>query len=92
MLPAGWNFNTAGIDTVITNRNALIGTVVDLFDAKIQPAPPEVAQAAKAYVAAQRLQMQALTDRSYVPADGAAVDAALQRLDQVCGLRGATAG
>ena len=52
--------------------------------------PADVAAAAREYVAARRGQMQALTDRTYVPADGASVDLALDRLNQLCGIK--TAG
>jgi len=39
-------------------------------------------------VAARRTQMQALTNRTYVPADGAAVNTALGNLDRLCGTAG----
>lgn len=87
-LPDGWNWNTPNITTLIKNQNTPVGTALDLFEPKIEPRPADLAQAAQAYVAAKREQMAALADRSYVPADGQKVDAALDRLNQLCGIPG----
>jgi hypothetical protein len=87
-LPDGWTFTTPNIDTAIKNQNAPVGVALDLFEPKIKAEPADVAQAARDYVAARRQQMQSLSDRSYVPADGAAVDTALARLNQLCGIPG----
>ena len=47
-----------------------------------------MAQAANAYVAARRQQMQALSDRTYTPKVGETVDAALENLNQLCDIPG----
>ena len=86
-LPEGWNWNTPDIDTYVKNQNAPVGKALDLFEPKIAPTPADVAQAAQAYVAARRTQMQSLADRSYRPADGTAVDVALGNLNRLCGIR-----
>ena len=85
-LPDGWNWGTPNIDTAIKVQNAPVRIALDLFEPKIAPEPADVAQAAKEYVAVRRNQMKLLTDRTYVPADGAAVDAALARLNALCGI------
>jgi hypothetical protein len=89
-LPTGWNFNTPNIDNDIRIQNAPVGRALDLFEPEIAAEPADVAGAAREYVAARRGQMLALADRTYVPADGAAVDLALDRLNQLCGIK--TAG
>ena len=89
-LPTGWNFNTPNIDNDIRIQNAPVGRALDLFESEIAAEPADVAGAAREYVAARRGQMLALADRTYVPADGAAVDLALDRLNQLCGIK--TAG
>jgi hypothetical protein len=85
-LPEGWNWNTPNIDTYIKIQNAPVRIALDLFEPKIAPEPVDVAQAAKEYVAVRRNQVKTLTNRTYVPADGAAVDTALGRLNQLCGI------
>jgi hypothetical protein len=85
-LPEGWNWRTPNIDTYIKIQNAPVGIALDLFEPKIAPEPADVAEAAKDYVAVRRNQIKRLTDRTYVPADGAAVDTALGRLNQLCGI------
>jgi hypothetical protein len=89
-LPMGWNFNTPNIDNDIRIQNAPVGRALDLFEPEIAAEPADVAAAAREYVAARRGQMLALADRTYVPADGAAVDLALDRLNELCGIK--TAG
>jgi len=89
-LPTGWNFNTPNIDNDIRIQNAPVDRALDLFEPEIAAEPADVAGAAREYVAARRGQMLALADRTYVPADGAAVDLALDRLNQLCGIK--TAG
>ena len=89
-LPTGWNFNTPNIDNYIRIQNAPVDRALDLFEPEIAAEPADVAAAAREYVATRRGQMQALTDRTYVPADGASVDLALDRLNQLCGIK--TAG
>jgi hypothetical protein len=85
-LPEGWNWNTPNIENYIRIQNAPVGAALDLFEPKITAEPVDVARAAEQYIAARRTQMAALTDRSYVPADGNSVDSALARLNQLCGI------
>ena len=85
-LPKDWTWRTPNIDTSIKNQNGPVGVALDLFEPKITPDPADVAGAAEDYVAVRRNQIKRLTDRTYVPADGAAVDTALGRLDQLCGI------
>ncbi|MGB3012592.1 MAG: hypothetical protein WBB54_14705 [Mycobacterium sp.] len=85
-LPGGWNWNTPNIENYIRIQNAPVGAALDLFEPKIAAEPVDVARAAEQYIAARRAQMAALTDRSYVPADGNSVDSALARLNQLCGI------
>jgi hypothetical protein len=85
-LPQGWNWGTPDIDRLIKAQNAPVGTALDVFAGQIAAEPADVARAAREYVAARRTQMESLADRTYVPADGAAVDAALGRLNRLCGI------
>ena len=85
-LPNGWTWQTPNIDIDIANQNAPVATALDLFEPKIVAQPADVAQAARDYLAARRNQMQTLSDRSYTPKDGAAVDTTLQRLNELCGI------
>jgi len=85
-LPQVWNWDTPNIDTYISNQNAPVGKALDLFEPQIAADPADVARAAQRYVDARRRQIQTLTDHTYVPADGVAVDSALVRLNQLCGI------
>ncbi len=85
-LPAGSNWNTPYIDSYIKLQNAPVGNALEVFEPKIASEPANVAQAAKAYVAARRKQMQTLANHTYIAADGASVDAALGRLNELCGI------
>lgn len=85
-LPDGWSWATPNIDVLVRFQNGPVAFALDRFEPQIAPQPPEVAQAARDYVTARRNQMAALADRSYVPADGSAVDTALARLNQLCGI------
>ena len=87
-LPDGWNWTTPDIDNSIRNQNEPVAQALDAFEPEIADKPADVAGAAKQYVAARRTQMQALTNRTYVPADGAAVNTALGNLDRLCGTAG----
>ena len=87
-LPDGWNWNTPSIDTLIKFQNGPVGFALEQFEPKIAARPADVAQAATEYVAARRRQMGALANRTYQPADGQAVDAALDRLNRLCGIPG----
>jgi hypothetical protein len=85
-LPNNWTFKTPNIATLIRNQNAPVAKALDIFEPKIQAEPADVARAAKDYVAARRHQIQTLSDGSYKPADGAEVDTALERLNELCGI------
>ena len=85
-LPKHWNWQTPDIDTYIKNQNAPVTNALDLFEPKIASQPADVARAAEDYVAARRKQTESLSDHTYTPEVGAAVDTALQRLDGLCGI------
>jgi len=85
-LPPVWNWTTPNIDTDISDQNGLVKRALDLFEPQIAADPADVARAAQQYVDARRKQIQTLTDHTYVPADGVAVDSALVRLNQLCGI------
>lgn len=86
-LPAGWNWDTPNIDVYVSNQSAAVTKALDLFEPEIAAAdPPQVVEAAKAYVSERRLAMQKLVDRTYTSADGVSGNVALAKLDQVCGL------
>ena len=87
-LPQGWNWTTPDIDNSIRNQNEPVAQALDAFEPEIAVKPADVAEAAKQYVTARRTQMQALTNRTYTPADGAAVNTALGNLDRLCGTAG----
>lgn len=87
-LPNGWDWQTPNITTLIRNQNAPVAKALDLFEPKIAAQPEDVAQAAQQYVAARRKQIDTLSDRTYTPEVGAAVDTALQHLNQLCGIPG----
>ena len=84
-LPAGYDWNTPNIDQLIANRNAATTGVLDQFAPKIAAQPPEVAEAARQYVAAKRREIAALADHTLTSADAAVGNNALVRLNQVCG-------
>ena len=86
-LPQGWNWSTPNIDNYIRIQNAPVGKALEVFEPEITAEPADVALAARDYVAARRHQMQSLTDHTYVPADGVAVDAALGNLNRLCGIQ-----
>ena len=85
-LPTVWNWTTPNIDTAISNQNGPVRRALDLFEPQIAAEPADVAQAAQQYVDMRRKQIQTLTDHTYVPADGVAVDSALIHLNQLCGI------
>jgi hypothetical protein len=85
-LPNPWDWQTPNIDTYIKNQNAPVAKALDLFEPKINATPADVAAAARDYVAARRLQIQALSNRTYTPEVGATVDTALGRLNELCGI------
>jgi len=83
-LPDGWTWRTPNIDLLIKFQNGPVAFALDRFEPEINPEPADVAQAARDYLTARRAQMRSLADRTYRAADGAAVDAALARLNQLC--------
>ncbi|MGB0878843.1 MAG: hypothetical protein ACPGXI_17540 [Mycobacterium sp.] len=86
-LPAGWDWDTPRIDALIADQNAAIKTAMDLFEGDISESdPPQVAAAARDYVAAQRHSMQQFADRAFTTADGVPVTTARVKLDHACGV------
>lgn len=85
-LPNGWTWQTPNINTYIKNQNAPVARSLDLFESKIAPEPADVAQAARDYVSARRIQMQALSDRTYTAKTGETVDTALAHLNELCSI------
>lgn len=75
------------IDTYIGNLATAVEKSVALFEQRITPEPAHAAAAARAYIAAKRAEMKALRDHTYGSnaGDGTATDAALARLNQICG-------
>jgi hypothetical protein len=86
-LPQGWDWSTPNIDNYISIQNAPVGKALEAFEPEITAEPADVALAARDYLAARRHQMQSLTDHTYVPADGVAVDTALGNLNRLCGIQ-----
>jgi hypothetical protein len=86
-LPNGWNWNTPNIDMLVQSQNVPVGKALDAFEAEIATDPPDVARAARDYVAARRAQMKSLANRTYTAADGEAVDTTLEHLNELCGIR-----
>ena len=86
-LPQGWTWDTPNIDNYIKMQDAPVAKALDLFEPRIAAEPADVATAARQYVSVLRDQMRSLSDHTYVPADGAAVDTALAKLNQLCGIQ-----
>jgi len=86
-LPQGWTWETPNIDNYIKMQDAPVAKALDLFEPQIAAEPADVATAARQYVSVLREQMRSLSDHTYVPADGAAVDTALGNLNQLCGIQ-----
>lgn len=86
-LPAGWDWDTPNIDVYISNQSVAVNKALDLFEPEIAAGdPPQVVDAAKAYVSARRTAMEKLVGRSYTSADGVESNVTLAKLDQVCGV------
>ena len=85
-LPPGWNWDTPNIDANISNLVASTDAAIELFTARITPEPPELADAANAYVDAARNQSRALSERSFTGADGTTMTDAAAQLSQLCGM------
>lgn len=86
-LPQGWDWSTPNIDTYIGNLATAVEKSVAVFEQRITPEPANAAAAAKAYIGSKRAEMKALRDHTYGSSagDGTATDAALARLNQICG-------
>ncbi|KAA1243206.1 hypothetical protein F0Q45_25815 [Mycobacterium simiae] len=86
-LPAGWNWQTPNIDLYVANQNAAVSTALQLFEREIAAAdPPQVVEAARAYVSERRQGMQKMSNHTYTQADGVPITAARAKLDQLCGV------
>lgn len=85
-LPAGYDWTTPNIDTLIANRNAATAGVLDQFTPKIAAQPSEVTEAANQYVAAKRQEITKLADHSLTSADAEVGNRALNRLNLICGM------
>jgi hypothetical protein len=85
-LPAGWDWDTANIDTYIRNHNAAVARALDLFAPKITAEPADVAAAARDFVSARRNEIRMLADHKYTEADGVPGSVALAKLNQLCGV------
>lgn len=85
-LPAGWDWDTPGIDQMIASRNAVITKAMNLFEPQITDNPPDVAAAARSYVDARRVEVQKFNDRTYTSADGVQGNVSVAQLNQLCGI------
>lgn len=85
-LPDGWDWDTPGIDQMIASRNAVITKAMDLFEPQITDNPPDVAAAARSYVAARRVEVQKFNDRTYTSADAVQTNVSVSQLNQLCGI------
>ena len=85
-LPAGYDWTTPNIDTLIANRNAATVGVLDQFTPKIASQPSVITEAAHQYVAAKRQEMAKLSDHSLTSADAEVGNTALSRLNLLCGM------
>lgn len=88
LLPAGWDWNTPNIDTYIQNRTTAISRALDLFEPKITPDPPQAAEAAHAYIATRRSEIEKLRNHTFTSQDVVDSNAASAELDQVCNVTG----
>jgi len=85
-LPAGWDWDTPNIDTLIANRTAAIDKALDLFEPKIADEPADVAEAAHTFVDEQRKGNEKLKDHTYAGAEAVAINEASTRLSLLCGM------
>jgi hypothetical protein len=85
-LPAGWNWDTPGIDGMIASRNAVVTKAMDIFEPQIADQPADVSAAAHSYVAARRAEVQKFRNHTYEGVDGVAVTTGYTTLNQLCGL------
>lgn len=86
-LPAGWNWDTPNIDTLIGSSAAAVNTALNLFEPRIAAEPADVAAAAHAFVVAKRDEWTKLAAHSYTASDGVVVENTLASLNELCGLK-----
>ncbi len=86
-LPEGWTYQTPYIDIQINARASQLDTLLNLFRDKLQPEPADLAATARAFVDVQSTEGPKLKSRTFGPPDRAAIDQAVEALDQACGLR-----
>lgn len=87
-LPAGWDWSTPNIDTLINSSREAANAAIDLFEPRIADEPADVAAAARAFVSAKRKEWDKLADHTYTAADGVAGNVAGASLDELCGVKG----
>jgi hypothetical protein len=85
-LPAGWDWDTPGIDVYINNQANALEKAFALFEPQITTEPANVAAAARAYVEARRGEIAAKRNQTYGAADAVPVNMALGTLNQLCGI------
>jgi hypothetical protein len=85
-LPAGWDWDTPGIDVYINNQANALEKAFALFEPQITTEPANVAVAARAYVEARRGEIAAKRNQTYGAADAVPVNMALGTLNQLCGI------
>jgi hypothetical protein len=84
-LPDGADFNTPNIDTLITDQNKANEKLLVGFEPKIAPNdPPQVVNAAKAYIKAKRIDMAKSAAHTVTESDDTAVDTSFATLNQLC--------
>ena len=83
-LPQGWDWDTPGIDAIISQRVEMTGAALDIFAPAIAGAPADLAAAASDYVAAKRVEAQQLAAHTYT--GGNTATASAYRLNALCGL------
>lgn len=64
-LPAGWDWDTPGIDIHINNQATAVETALALFEPKIADEPADVAAAARAHIGARPIEDAALRNRTF---------------------------
>lgn len=84
-LPDGADYNTPNIDTLVANQNKANEKILIGFEPKIAPNdPPQVVNAAKAYINAKRIDMAKSAAHTVTEADDTATDTTFATLNQIC--------
>ena len=83
-LPDGWYWTAAGSRPSIVAFTATVGRELDAFEQQIGVTPDEVSRAARAYLSAKRIELDALKTRTYDQDVGAAVSWARGTLSSLC--------